>query len=120
FPRSLHGTNNPTSGFLEDVTVLGDFLSDNKRKEDGTIQVVVPKVVPPPPEIVPVSGGDVLNDESASMKAKRVALQRKGAAAMIAAEEYARKFESGDLLLELCLRLLLISVLSTVVRAKYR
>jgi hypothetical protein len=79
------------------VAVLGDFLSENKRKEDATIQVVVPKVVPPPPEIVPVSG-DVLNDESASMKAKRVALQRKGAAAMIAAEEYARKFESGDLL----------------------
>ncbi|KAK2379648.1 RING/FYVE/PHD-type zinc finger family protein [Trifolium repens] len=97
FPRSLQRTNNPTSGFLEDVAVLGDFLSENKRKEDTTIQVVVPKVVPPPPEIVPVSG-DVLNDESASMKAKRVALQRKGAAAMIAAEEYARKFESGDLL----------------------
>ncbi|MED6111971.1 hypothetical protein PIB30_057312 [Stylosanthes scabra] len=30
------------------------------------------------------------------MKAKRVALQRKGAAAMIAAEEFARRFESGD------------------------
>lgn len=29
------------------------------------------------------------------MKAKRVALQRKGAAAMIAAEEYARRFEFG-------------------------
>ncbi|KAK2433343.1 hypothetical protein P8452_30671 [Trifolium repens] len=97
FPRSLQGTKNSTTGFLQDVAVLGDFLSENKRKEDATIQVVVPKVVPPPPEIVPVSG-DVLNDESASMKAKRVALQRKGAAAMIAAEEYARKFESGDLL----------------------
>ncbi|PNY05336.1 hypothetical protein L195_g001783 [Trifolium pratense] len=98
FPRSLQGTNNPTSGFLQDVTVLGDFLSDNKRKDDGTIQVVVPKVVPPPPEIVTVSGGDVLIDESASMKAKRLALQKKGAAAMIAAEEYARKFESGEFL----------------------
>lgn len=56
--------------------------------------MAVPKVVPPPPEAVPVAG-DAL-DESASMKAKRVALQRKGAAAMIAAEEYARRFESGD------------------------
>lgn len=55
--------------------------------------------MPPPPEVVPVSGD--LVDESASMKAKRVALQRKGAAAMIAAEEYARKFESGDLLVRL-------------------
>jgi hypothetical protein len=50
---------------------------------------------PPPPEIVPVSG-DVLNDESASMKAKCVALQRKDVAAMIVAEECARKFEPGD------------------------
>lgn len=72
---------------------LQDFLADN-RKDDATVQVTVPKVVPPPPEVVPVTG-DVL-DESASMKAKRVALQRKGAAAMIAAEEYARRFESGD------------------------
>ena len=35
------------------------------------------------------------------MKAKRIALQRKGAAAMIAAEEYARRFESGDVVVSL-------------------
>ena len=35
------------------------------------------------------------------MKAKRIALQRKGAAAMIAAEEYARRFESGDVVVRL-------------------
>ena len=81
--------------------MLSDFLGDSRKGEDGgTIQVAVPKVVPPPPpEIVAVSGGgaggDVV-DESASMKAKRDALQRKGAAAMIAAEEYARRLESGD------------------------
>lgn len=55
--------------------------------------------MPPPPPPQPLEGVavgvDVL-DESASMKAKRIALQRKGAAAMIAAEEYARRFESGD------------------------
>ncbi|CAK8575465.1 unnamed protein product [Lathyrus sativus] len=99
FPRSLNGTtnnhNNAANAFLNDVSALGDFLA-GAQKEDYTIQVAVPKVVPPPPEVVPVSG-DLL-DESASMKAKRVALQRKGAAAMIAAEEYARKFESGDVL----------------------
>ena len=42
------------------------------------------------------------------MKAKRVALQRKGAAAMIAAEEYARRFESGG---DVAVRLLLVLVL---------
>ncbi|XP_061352536.1 uncharacterized protein LOC133297404 isoform X2 [Gastrolobium bilobum] len=95
FPRALN-LPNPTNGFLHDVDELRDFLADTRR-DDTTVQVAVPKVVPPPPpppDGVPV-GGDAL-DESASMKAKRVALQRKGAAAMIAAEEYARRFESGD------------------------
>lgn len=91
--------------------MLGDFLSDT-RKDDGTIQVAVPKVVPPPPEAVPVSG-DVL-DESASMKAKRVALQRKGAAAMIAAEEYARRFESGDVVVRMNDDLVLFCFVSSV------
>ena len=55
-----------------------------------------PKVVPLPPEIVAVSGGGDVVDESASMKAKHDALQRKGVAAMIVAEEYARRLESSD------------------------
>jgi len=38
-------------------------------------------VVPPPPEIVAVSGGGDVVDESASMKAKRDALERKGVVA---------------------------------------
>ena len=100
FPRSLNGTKNATKDFLDEVNLLSDFLGDSRKEDGGTIQVAVPKVVPPPPpEIVAVSGGggggDVV-DESASMKAKRDALQRKGAAAMIAAEEYARRLESGD------------------------
>lgn len=101
FPRSLNGTKNATKDFLDEVNLLSDFLGDSRKEDGGTIQVAVPKVVPPPPpEIVAVSGGgggggDVA-DESASMKAKRDALQRKGAAAMIAAEEYARRLESGD------------------------
>ncbi|KAH1148980.1 hypothetical protein GYH30_043563 [Glycine max] len=35
------------------------------------------------------------------MKAKRIALQRKGAAAMIAVEEYARHFEFDDVVVSL-------------------
>lgn len=98
FPRSLPDAN----AFLNDVALLTDFISAGTTANDATatVQVAVPKVVPPPPEALPVAGGDAL-DESASMKAKRVALQRKGAAAMIAAEEYARRFESGDVLVSL-------------------
>lgn len=80
---------------------MGIRAQDRER----TVQVAVPKVVPPPPpprqlqfaaaaDGVPLAADAV--DEVASTKAKRVALQRKGAAAMIAAEEYARQFESGD------------------------
>ncbi|KAL1362551.1 hypothetical protein HN51_010802 [Arachis hypogaea] len=96
FPRALHGTE-ASNGFLNDVAALGEFLSDN-RKDTATVKVAVPKVVPPPPPPNPTPDGGVpaAEEESASMKAKRVALQRKGAAAMIAAEEYARRLESGD------------------------
>ncbi|XP_027354526.1 uncharacterized protein LOC113864700 isoform X2 [Abrus precatorius] len=95
FPRALHAPD-PTNAFLHQVAAVRDFLADT-RSDDATIQVPVPKVLPPPPpppDGAPL-GVDAL-DESASMKARRVALQRKGAAARIAAEEYARRFESGD------------------------
>ena len=83
---------------------LKDPLGFRARESDQTVQVVVPKVVPPPPLPRPVQAaatdgvpaGDAVLDEAVSTQAKRVALQRKGAAAMIAAEEYARRFESGD------------------------
>ena len=71
-------------------------LGDSRKKDGGTIQVAVPKVVPPPAEIVVVSSGGDVVDESASMKAKCDALERKGVVAMIDAEEYARRLESGD------------------------
>ncbi|RDX97425.1 Histone-lysine N-methyltransferase 2B [Mucuna pruriens] len=97
FPRALHAPD-PANAFLHDVAALREFLADT-RSDDATVQVPVPKVVPPPLPLPPPDGlplaADAL-DESASMKAKRIALQRKGAAAMLAAEEYARRFESGD------------------------
>ncbi|XP_047157204.1 uncharacterized protein LOC124828041 [Vigna umbellata] len=98
FPRGVQASDDGSAanGFTQDVGELWDFLADTCR-DDATVQVSVPKVLPPPP---PPPDGLPLNadalDESASMKAKRIALQRKGAAAMIAAEEYARRFESGD------------------------
>ena len=101
FPRALHASPDAPNAFVHDVSALRDFLADTRR-DDATVQVLVPKVLPPlppPSDAVPL-GPDAL-DESASMKAKRIALQRKGAAAMIAAEEYARRFESGDVVVSL-------------------
>ncbi|CAL0326187.1 unnamed protein product [Lupinus luteus] len=110
FPRA---SNNDL--FNDVVSRLGVFVSDPsgiRVSADRTVQVVVPKVVPPPPpppsqvlppcHVVPAAVGvsaadcDLAVEEAASAQAKRVALQRKGAAAMIAAEEYARRFESPE------------------------
>lgn len=88
-----------------------EFLKDPsgiRARDDGrTVQVVVPRVAPPPPPppqpIPPSVVGDAVaavDDESAAAataQAKRAALQRKAAADMVAAEDFARRFESGDL-----------------------
>ncbi|KAJ7982220.1 Histone-lysine N-methyltransferase [Quillaja saponaria] len=103
FPRTLQSTK-ANNGFLEEVVKLEEFLKDplgiKAREKDPTVLVVVPKVVPPPPQLQPVVDGVVAGDavdESLSAQTKRVVLQRKAAAAMVAAEDYARRFESGDL-----------------------
>ncbi|XP_022960261.1 uncharacterized protein LOC111461058 [Cucurbita moschata] len=99
--------------FLDGVHKVEDFLKDpwgirvNKDGKGTTVQVWVPKVAPPsPPVLQPVgvvgeafSGADGVDEMTAAMSAqtKRIALQRKAAAAMIAAEDYARRFESGSL-----------------------
>ncbi|KAL0315167.1 UNVERIFIED_CONTAM: hypothetical protein Scaly_2882600 [Sesamum calycinum] len=105
--RSEKGKND----FLEEVARVEQFLNDPwliKARENATVQVKVPKVVvsqpapPPPPQFaaaVSVRGGE---DEAAAMAAasaqvKRVALQKQAAAASMVAEDYARRFESGDL-----------------------
>ncbi|KAJ7949187.1 Histone-lysine N-methyltransferase [Quillaja saponaria] len=103
FPRTLQSTK-AQEEFLEEVVKIEEFLKDplgiRAREKDQTVQVVVPKIVPPPPQLQPVIdgvvGGDGV-DEAVSAQTKRVALQRKAAAAMVAAEDYARRFESGDL-----------------------
>lgn len=63
----------------------------------GTVQVPVPKVVPVPAG--DGGGGADAADEAAALsaQAKRLALQRKATAAMVAAEDYARRVESGDI-----------------------
>ncbi|KAI9116674.1 hypothetical protein K1719_012332 [Acacia pycnantha] len=108
FPRVLH-TSKAKHEFLDDVARIDEFLKDplgiRAPEREQTVQIAVPKVVPPPPppqrqlQSTAVADGvpavDEV-DEAVSTKAKRVALQRKGAAAMIAAEEYARQFESAD------------------------
>ncbi|KAI3731824.1 hypothetical protein L1987_63014 [Smallanthus sonchifolius] len=64
-----------------------------------TVQVLVPKVVTMPPTTQTVAavvegGGDVADE--LSVQTKRAAMQKKAAAASVAAEDYARRFESGD------------------------
>ncbi|XP_015881634.3 uncharacterized protein LOC107417540 isoform X1 [Ziziphus jujuba] len=105
FPRSL-GTAKSKNDFLEEVRKVEEFLKDpwgiRVREEKGTVQVAVPRVAPPPPPpqpLVPVVADGVDEEAALAMSAqnKRAALQRKAAAAMVAAEDYARRFESGDL-----------------------
>ncbi|KAH6810708.1 PHD finger family protein, partial [Perilla frutescens var. frutescens] len=94
--------------FLQGVARVEQFLKDPwliKARENATIQVLVPKVTvsplppPPPPQFAPdvsapgVGGGA----EEASAQVKRAALQKQAAAASLVAEDYARRFESGDL-----------------------
>ncbi|KAJ0448919.1 putative [histone H3]-lysine(4) N-trimethyltransferase chromatin regulator PHD family [Helianthus annuus] len=74
-----------------------------------TVEVLVPKVVvmPPPamasqpigsPDVVVVDG-DVA--EELSVQSKRFVMQKKAAAASVVAEDYARRFESGDVAVDL-------------------
>ncbi|GMI74140.1 hypothetical protein like AT3G08020 [Hibiscus trionum] len=95
FPRNLHSPNSG-NGFLQEVIRVEEFLKDPWSvgvSREGTVQVPVPKLAS-----VPAGDGSGAGavEESASV-AKRLALQRKAAAAMVAAEEYARKVESGDI-----------------------
>lgn len=97
--------------FLQEVARVEQFLKDPwliKARENATIEVKVPKVVvspappPPPPQFpadvsVAVGGGGEEAAAAASAQVKRVALQKQAAAASMVAEDYARRFESGDL-----------------------
>ena len=99
FPRNLQSPNSKNV-FLQEVIRVEEFLKDPwgvRVSREGTVQVPVPRVAP-----VPAGdgggGGDAVEEEAlVSAQAKRLALQRKAAAAMVAAEDYARKVESGDI-----------------------
>ena len=127
FPRGLENAK-ARGEFAEEVSRIEEFLRDplgirfretRGGREEGwkdTVQVLVPKVVPPPLPLLPPpvvdgggggggggigggGGGNVVDEvaAAASAQSKRIALQKKAAAAMVAAEDYARRFESGDL-----------------------
>ncbi|KAK6933815.1 hypothetical protein RJ641_036709 [Dillenia turbinata] len=100
FPRKLQ-SEKAREGFLEEISRVEEFLKDPwllRVRERSTVQVLVPKVVTTP---APLSvndefgGGDA--EELLSAQTKRAAIQRKAAAASLFAEDYARRFESGDL-----------------------
>ena len=77
-----------------------EFLKDPwgvRVSREGIVQVPVPKVAPDPTGDGGGGGDAVEEAASVSALAKRLALQRKAAAAMVAAEDYARKVESGDI-----------------------
>ncbi|KAJ9174512.1 hypothetical protein P3X46_013149 [Hevea brasiliensis] len=115
FPQDLHSAKSKAD-FLLDVLRIEEFFKDPlgiRDSKKSTVQVLVPKVAPVPAAPAPTfgvvaagdggggggggaGGGSELGEE-ASAQTKRVALQRKAAAAMVAAEDYARRFESGDM-----------------------
>lgn len=113
YPATLR-SDKGKEDFLQEVARVEQFLNDPwliKARENATIQVKVPKVVPSPTAPLPlpqfpaavsaaVGGGgeDAAAMEAASAQVKRVALQKQAAAASLVAEDYARRFESGDLL----------------------
>ncbi|GFZ00429.1 PHD finger family protein [Actinidia rufa] len=104
FPQDLQ-SEKAKNEFFDEVARVEKFFKDPwllRVRDEGTVQVAVPKVVPPPPPPPPVageSGGGCGDPDELSLSAmtKRVALQRKAAVASMVAEDYARRFESGDL-----------------------
>ncbi|KAL2939909.1 Histone-lysine N-methyltransferase 2B [Bienertia sinuspersici] len=102
-------SNVRSSDLFGEISRIEDFLKDPwiiRVKEGATIQVPVPKVAPPPPPPTLsglddgggcVGGDDVAAEELLSAQTKRVALQKKAAVASMAAEDFARRFESGAL-----------------------
>ncbi|KAL3537447.1 hypothetical protein ACH5RR_000813 [Cinchona calisaya] len=120
FSRKLQ-TEEGRDGFLGEVLRIEEFVKDPwllKAEANATVQVKVPKVVvvappplPPPPIVVQKTAVDVTpavkdgggtgdgDDEALDVSAqtKRVALQKKAAAASMVAEDFARRFESGEM-----------------------
>ncbi|KAL8171488.1 hypothetical protein V2J09_023292 [Rumex salicifolius] len=94
--------------FSLEISKLQEFLTDpwfSRVTAGGTVQIPVPKVTPPPPPPVvhanvadsAVASAQAGAEELLSAQTKRAALQRRAAVASMAAEDFARRFESGDL-----------------------
>ena len=95
------------NGFLGDVTRLEEFIKDPwglKAKQPATCQVKVPKLIVESPPRVPVGNGDGEEAAStASAQTKRVALQKKAAAAASnVGEDFTGGFQSGDVEVRNC------------------
>ncbi|KAE8701622.1 germination-related protein [Hibiscus syriacus] len=98
FPPKLQSTSSK-HGFLHEVIQVEGFLKDPwgvRVSRERTVQVPVPKVAPVPSG--DGGGGGGADSVYESAQAKRPALPRKAAAAMVAAEDYARRVELGDIL----------------------
>ncbi|KAK9663887.1 hypothetical protein RND81_14G004400 [Saponaria officinalis] len=97
--------------FVAEIQRIEDFLKDPwlfRVKDGATVQVPVPKLPPPPPPPLPVvvdsddavaaaAAAAAAAEEELSAQTKRAALQKKAAVASLAAEDFARRFESGAL-----------------------
>lgn len=95
-------------GFLEEAARVEEFLRDPwwVRAADGggTVQVLVPRIVPAaaaavaatPAAVDAVGGGDGGEYVAATSQTKRAALQKQAAAASVAAEDYVRRLEAGE------------------------
>lgn len=85
---------------MEEISRVEEFLTGDPRSIGAggrsTVQVEVPRVA-----VDGSGGGDGGaggdGEESRTAQTKRAELQRMAAVASLAAEDYARKFEAGDL-----------------------
>ncbi|KAM0050407.1 putative [histone H3]-lysine(4) N-trimethyltransferase chromatin regulator PHD family [Helianthus debilis subsp. tardiflorus] len=110
FPPELR-TEKAQAEFLEAAARVEAIFNDRSLiyGKSETVEVLVPKVVVmPPPAMasqpigsldVVVVDGDVA--EELSVQSKRFVMQKKAAAASVVAEDYARRFESGDVAVDL-------------------
>ena len=82
--------------FLEEAVRLEEFLRDPwfVRAGDGggVVQVLVPRIAPPAVILAPVEDGEF----AVASQTKRAALQRQAAEASVAAEDYVRRLEAGE------------------------
>ncbi|KAL5986641.1 hypothetical protein ACLOJK_014974 [Asimina triloba] len=97
FPSKLHSDKGRRE-FLDEISRVEDFLKDPWTVRAGgrtTVQVPVPKIVVGAAATDGFGLGE--GEEVPSVQNKRAALQKRAAAVSLAAEDYARRFETGNL-----------------------